>query len=173
MDQNSYDEALAFARTYHAGQVRKFAAWPYERPYIEHPIAVADMVMKYFEAAGYEDDDAIVAAILHDVVEDTIITIEDVEREFSANVAKYVWFLSDAPNLIGNRALRNTMTKYRLCLAPDVVKIIKYFDIKHNLVSIRLYDPKFYIVFSKEKAELLETIGIADVALNGVKVANF
>lgn len=80
--------ALAWATELHAGQVRKGTAVPY----ITHPVAVAGLVAKH---GGTEDE--VVAALLHDVVEDTEATITEVEDRFGSEVAKIVSAVSHVP----------------------------------------------------------------------------
>ena len=79
-DMERIGKALDFATAAHDGQFRKSG-----EPYITHPIHVAKIL------ASYESDsDAIIAALLHDTVEDTDVTIEDVKREFGENVMQLV-----------------------------------------------------------------------------------
>jgi guanosine-3',5'-bis(diphosphate) 3'-pyrophosphohydrolase len=79
--------ALGTAREAHAGQIRNGSGG---RPYIEHPIAVAERVAE----AGYEDE-TIAAALLHDVVEDSELTVAELRERFGEAVAKLVDVLSD------------------------------------------------------------------------------
>jgi (p)ppGpp synthase/HD superfamily hydrolase len=80
-------EALATARRAHAGQVRNGSGG---MPYVEHPIAVAALV----EAEGFGET-AVAAALLHDAVEDSAMTVEEIRAEFGAEVAGMVGALSD------------------------------------------------------------------------------
>lgn len=75
------DKAKQFATKAHEGQKRKNS----DIPYITHPIRVAERL----EAYGFREE-LICAAYLHDVVEDTPIEIEDIEKEFGSKVAKIV-----------------------------------------------------------------------------------
>lgn len=150
-------KSLIFASKAHAGQVRKYTG----EPYISHPIAVGLLVadaMRGDEWTKKERDIAIDCAVLHDVVEDTYVTIEDIQREFGDAIAKGVWFLSDPPNFVGNRKLRKKMTRERLKNAPDYIKLVKACDIKHNSISIEEHDPDFFVLFEKETMKLLEYI---------------
>jgi len=74
-------KAKEFAAKAHAGQFRKGT----DRPYVEHVFAVGDIL----ENAGYPEE-VVVAGILHDVVEDTDCTYEDIEKEFGKAVADIV-----------------------------------------------------------------------------------
>lgn len=76
--------AVHAAVSAHAGQDRHGKA---ALPYIAHPFDVLNLVR--FEA-NVTDEDVLCAAMLHDVVEDTALTLEDLEREFGANVARIV-----------------------------------------------------------------------------------
>ena len=72
------EKAKDFATKAHAGQVRKNA----NVPYITHPIRVAERLQK----SGFREA-LICAGYLHDVVEDTPVEIEDIEKEFGKEVA--------------------------------------------------------------------------------------
>jgi len=75
-----YDLALALAHQAHANQVDKAG-----KPYIGHPLRVA---------ANFGPTPAGVAAVLHDVVEDTPVTLEEIEKEFGEEVARIVDLLT-------------------------------------------------------------------------------
>ena len=75
------ENAVLFATKAHAGQLRKGS----EKPYILHPMEVMAIVTKFTD-----DEDVIAAAVLHDTVEDTSVTLERLEKEFSPRVAALV-----------------------------------------------------------------------------------
>jgi len=85
---NIREQALAFATKAHKGQFRKNS----KLEYITHPIAVAEIAEKlYVDYLGTDKtDDVYVAAILHDVIEDTKFTYEDIEKEFDGFIANRV-----------------------------------------------------------------------------------
>ena len=150
------EEAIQFATQMHEGQLRKYT---YE-PYIEHPVAVADLVEEYMDARRcVYDDDAIMTAmtiaVLHDVVEDTEATMEDIVELFGEEVATGVWFLTKCPDYVGNRATRKKICEDRLASAPEIVRIIKAFDMQHNSLTLERDDPAFYKVFVRESESLL------------------
>lgn len=150
-------KALQFAQEMHKGQVRKYTG----EDYVNHPVAVADLVELYLEENGYTDEEittAIAVAILHDTVEDTPATHEDIEVVFGEEVAKGVWFLTKVPNYVGNRATRKKMCEARLAQAPEIIRIIKTFDMMHNSYSIEEHDPKFFKLFQKETKSLLKAM---------------
>jgi len=150
-------EALKFATEMHEGQIRKYDGGAY----IEHPIAVADLVEEHMDFMGFEEEavqTAIQIAILHDTVEDTPATIEMIEEKFGTEIAQGVWFLTKCPDYVGNRAVRKKICEARLANAPEVIKIIKTFDMMHNATTIAENDPKFWEVFKKETIELLKAM---------------
>ncbi len=89
-------EALAFARAAHAGQVRNGSGG---MPYVEHPIAVAALLAEH----GYGDE-VIAAALLHDVIEDSDATAEELRNRFGEPVAALVEALSDDEAVADYRA---------------------------------------------------------------------
>jgi len=80
MPERLPSDALEFATLKHTGQTRKDAA---RSPYIRHPIAVA-LVLR--DEGGVSDETRLTAALLHDTVEDTATTIEEIESRFGVAV---------------------------------------------------------------------------------------
>ena len=158
------EEAIPFATQMHEGQLRKYT----HEPYIEHPLAVADLVEEYMVARRcVYDDDAIMTAmaiaVLHDVVEDTEATMEDIVELFGEEVATGVWFLTKCPDYVGNRATRKKICEDRLASAPEIVKIIKAFDMQHNSLTLERDDPAFYKVFVREAESLLAAMKLEHI----------
>lgn len=81
MNADILNRAIIFATEAHAGQVRKGTTLPY----IVHPMEAMSIV-----ATMTDDPEMLAAAVLHDVVEDTTVTTEDVRREFGDRVAALV-----------------------------------------------------------------------------------
>ncbi|MCL1881929.1 MAG: bifunctional (p)ppGpp synthetase/guanosine-3',5'-bis(diphosphate) 3'-pyrophosphohydrolase [Oscillospiraceae bacterium] len=77
---NKIEDAYDFMQTSHKGQMRKSG-----EPYISHPISVAEILLEI-----KMDSDTIIAALLHDVVEDCDVTFEELERRYGEDVAKLV-----------------------------------------------------------------------------------
>jgi len=151
-------EALEFATEMHEGQVRKYTG----EEYIMHPIAVADLVEEYLDEQVEPEEfvmAAIAIALLHDTVEDTPATEENILERFGAEIAEGVWYLTKTPNFVGNRAFRKKLCETRLSQAPYMVRVIKTFDMFHNSLSIQEHDPKFWELFQQETVELLEAMG--------------
>lgn len=135
MVESRIDHAKIWAGMKHKGQARKYTG----EPYVEHPIAVSELVREH----GLSET-AIIAAILHDTVEDTDATLEDVWELFGEEVAEYVWYLTKPPEFVGNRSIRKEHDRNRLAIAPEEVKFIKFYDVFHNAGSIKEHDPKFW-----------------------------
>lgn len=142
--------ALAKASWWHGEQVRKYT----NEKYIVHPIEV----MKFLEL--FTKDEAILAAaILHDVVEDTDATVQDVKAIFGEDVAALVFGMSEPEVPVGtNREQRKEI--YRLHLEKQCwrTKMIKYGDIYSNTKDIAMHDPDFAVVYLAEIQRTLGTI---------------
>ena len=85
--------ALDFAADKHKTQRRKDAE---ASPYINHPIALANLLLN---EAGVEDQRVLVAAVLHDTIEDTDTTAQELVRHFGKDVADIVLEVTDDKNL--------------------------------------------------------------------------
>lgn len=150
-DQAMIARARYFAAKAHAGQKRKYTG----EPYIVHPIAVADMVQR-----NGGTPNMIAAALLHDVLEDTDATVEEVEAITNREVAMLVVELTDQytkdfyPEL--NRKVRKRLEAERLAKVSPEAKAIKHADMADNTATIVAHDPGFAKVYLREKAELLE-----------------
>ena len=93
MDNKIIIEAVYFAAMKHKNQRRKDKD---VSPYINHPISVARIISKI---GGVEDPEVLAAAILHDTIEDTETTPEELETKFGANIRSYVEEVSDDKSL--------------------------------------------------------------------------
>lgn len=148
---STISDAVLFATKAHEGQVRKYTG----EDYVEHPVEVASMLKKYFDFPEEVLVAGIIAAILHDTVEDTEATYGDIIAEFGETVASYVWFMTKPEGFVGNRKLRKSLDISRLREAPPIVKAIKLCDLMHNSLSIEEHDPKFWKTFKAESFELV------------------
>jgi GTP pyrophosphokinase len=122
--------AYELAAEAHAGQVRKTGD-----PYITHPLAVAQMLAEY----GL-DEPTLAAALLHDTVEDTNLTLADLSMEFGDEIARLIDGVTKLDRVrYSNReqAQAATIRKMVVAMAQDVrVLIIKLFDRLHNLRTV-------------------------------------
>jgi (p)ppGpp synthase/HD superfamily hydrolase len=144
------DKVLQFATQAHSGQKRKYTG----DDYIVHPVAVAKIVKDY---GGSVDQQA--AALLHDVVEDCDVTIDQVRDAFGDTVADLVDWLTDVsvPS-DGNRAVRKALDRAHSADAPADAQFIKLADLMDNTKSIVAHDPSFAKVYLKEKQLLLSVM---------------
>ncbi len=142
------EAAYELAKKAHEGQVRSSGD-----PYISHPIAVAVILV----GLGM-DSDTIIGALLHDVVEDTSVTLEDIEKLFGADVAELVDGVTKLANIpYSSRAEQQAenVRKMLLAMAKDVrVVIIKLADRLHNMRTLDFRIPE------KQRVKSLETMEI-------------
>src|SRR5512145_3222823 len=153
-DQLLVERAYRRAETAHAGQYRQSG-----EPYFTHCMAVA-----YMLAEMKLDAEAIAAALLHDVVEDTTITLEEVRNEFGPNVARIVDGVSKLKNLPikvdkkGSRTADKELEYFRkmlLAMGNDVrVVIVKLADRLHNMRTLGYMTP------DKQRQKAQETLDI-------------
>ncbi len=144
------DRALTFAKQAHGDQVRKYTG----EPYVSHLIEVAQKVDDHGGDIVMQT-----AAILHDVVEDTPVTIQQVHDAFGKAVSDLVYWLTDVSKpQDGNRAFRKAMDADHLAKAPRDAQFIKLADLISNSRSIIEHDPSFAKVYVKEKQHLLSVM---------------
>lgn len=146
--------AVRFATIKHGKQVRKYTG----DPYVAHCFEVAHLVAEH---GGTTDQ--IIAAILHDTVEDTNATLEEIQFLFGPYVEDYVYWLTDISKPEdGNRAARKKLDREHIARAPAEAQNIKVADLISNTSTIVEHDPDFAKVYLKEKALLLEAMTKAD-----------
>ncbi len=129
-DVAQIEAALAFSRSAHEGQLRQSG-----EPYVTHPIAVARILTPL-----HLDAQAIAAALLHDVAEDTGITIDQIAEQFGKPVAELVDGLSKLDKLkfeTREDAQAENFRKMLMAMARDVrVILIKLADRLHNMRTL-------------------------------------
>ncbi|MCR4639664.1 bifunctional (p)ppGpp synthetase/guanosine-3',5'-bis(diphosphate) 3'-pyrophosphohydrolase [Ruminococcus sp.] len=152
-DDKQYDlskiiSAYEFAAKAHEGQVRSSG-----QPYITHPLAVAYTLLEL----GM-DTDTICAALLHDVVEDTDATLDDLKKRFGQDVALLVdgvTKLSKIPTSTKEEQQAENIRKILLAMSQDIrVMIIKLSDRLHNMRTLK------YRPLEKQRNTALETMNI-------------
>ena len=152
-------KARKFATQAHAAidHRRKYTG----EPYIVHPTEVARLV------ASVTDDEAMIcAAWLHDVVEDTAVTIGEIETEFGADIASLVAELTDVSTPAdGNREARKLIDLQHIRAASPRAKTVKLADLIDNTGSISRHDPEFARIYMAEKRRLLKVLGEGDPVL--------
>ena len=148
-DISMIEKAYKIAHDAHEGQVRKSG-----EPYIIHPLCVA-IILADLEL----DKETIVAGLLHDVVEDTVMTSEEITQEFGAEVA----LLVDGVTKLGQlnysadkvEVQAENLRKMFLAMAKDIrVILIKLADRLHNMRTLKYMRPE------KQKEKARETMDI-------------
>jgi len=139
--------AYEIAENAHRGQFRKSGD-----PYITHPLAVATIL-----ADLGMDTTTLVAALLHDTVEDTAYTLENVRRDFSEEVAHLVDGVTKLDKVhFGDAAEAETIRKMIIAMAQDPrVLVIKLADRLHNMRTMRFLAPDKQARKAKETLEVL------------------
>ncbi len=145
-DVDKIMQAYTLANDAHKGQVRSSGD-----PYISHPLAVASILVDYCM-----DTDTIVSALLHDVVEDTDISLEEIRKKFGDDVALMV----DGVTKIGQVPLNTkeeqqaeNIRKILMAMSKDIrVIIIKLADRLHNMRTLDARPPH------KQRKTSLETM---------------
>lgn len=144
--------AYMFAHGAHSamGQRRKYTG----EDYIHHPVTVSWTVQRIDGTT-----DMVVAALLHDVLEDTGVELHTISNLFGPTVGRYVRDLTDEytkdayPD--SNRAERKRMEAERYATTEAEVQTIKLADMLNNTMSIAQYDPTFLKTYGPEKRFLL------------------
>jgi hypothetical protein len=152
-------EARRFATEAHRRiqHQRKYSGQPYE----VHLKAVAAIV-----AEVTDDPEMIAAAWLHDTVEDTPATFEDIERAFGPPVASLVRELTDVSRAgDGNRAARKAIDRAHLAAASARAQTVKLADLIDNCRDICRNDERFARVFLGEAVALLQVLELGDARL--------
>lgn len=159
---NIVEKARTFATAAHSavGQVRKYTG----EPYINHPAEVVGLL----EAFSITQPEMLAAAWLHDVVEDTSVGIDLIEKEFGRCIADLVSGLTDVSRPEdGNRARRKAIDRKHSAAQSPACQTIKLADLICNTESIISRDPEFAVVYLAEKRELLAVMDKGDVNLYG------
>ena len=134
VDTEKIKEAFTLANESHIGQKRRSG-----ENYILHPVEVAEIL-----ADMRMDTDTLVAGILHDVVEDTLITLPDIEYTFGKDVSKLVDGVTKLRNLprTDSKKIEN-IRKMVVAMSEDIrVVIIKLADRLHNMRTLKYMTPE-------------------------------
>lgn len=124
LNRNIEMQAREFAEHAHAGQFR----WDGKTPYITHPDRIVELLRHW----RIDDGNMLAAAYLHDVVEDTSVTLEDIKNEFNSTVAELVNELT-FPEKVSDGEYHDRCEK----MSEDA-SIIKLADIFANLTEISI-----------------------------------
>lgn len=148
LDLELIERALRFSVSAHRGQKRVSG-----EEFVSHSIAVATILVEQLL-----DSTSIVAALLHDVVEDSEVSTEDVQREFGAEVAGLVDGLTKISNLTFRSSAEEQVENYRkllISIARDArVIIIKLADRLHNMRTLEPLSPERRLRIATETREI-------------------
>ena len=143
------DKAYHYAVEHHGEQKRKDGS-----PYVTHPIAVAQIVAEELHL----DSESIVASLLHDCIEDTDATYDDIAKAFSPTIADLVEGVSKLSRVVYTTKEEEQMENLRkmlMAMAKDIrVILIKIADRTHNMRTME-YQSK-----EKQRQKSLETMEI-------------
>lgn len=125
MDKKMLNKAIVFATEKHAGQIRKGST----KPYITHPLETM-VILNYMQA----DTNLLLAGVLHDTIEDTDATYEEIKREFGEDVAELVGKHSEDKSKSWEERKQNTIDELKE--APVRIKMLVLADKVANLRSM-------------------------------------
>ena len=145
MAMNLIDKAKAFAKERHAGQTRKYSG----EPYSQHLRSVVQLLDGYRVTA----EPVLAAAWLHDTVEDTHTTMQDILTAFGPEVAELVYWMTDTED--GDHETRTRLIAWRLGRAPWEAKMIKLADIIDNCRNVSIHDGEVAATYMAEKRQVL------------------
>ena len=147
-DMNLIDKAVEYADVKHQRQKRKDGS-----PYIIHPLAVAEIVTEM----GL-DVDAVLGALLHDCIEDTDASHEDIEKLFSPTVAELVegvTKLTRADFSSSEQAQMENLRKMFMAMSKDIrVVLIKIADRLHNMRTMQYQSPEKQVKKCRETMDI-------------------
>ena len=152
-----YPDVVDFIIDAHGNQKRKYTG----EPYWVHPVEVATIVRLVCD-----DEQVVAAAYLHDTLEDTNTSYEDIANKFGKKTADLVVEVTNvAVASDGNRAARKAIERDHLAKASPEGQTIKLADVISNVQSIAANDPNFARVYLVEKKELLDVLQTGNAEL--------
>ena len=152
------ERAIQFATQAHKGQFRKYTG----EPYITHPLAVMEIV----KGVPGHTPEMLVAAVLHDVVEDTDVSLMEIQEEFGDAVSDLVLYLTDISTPEdGNRLKRKRKDAQWYAQGSAQAQTIKVADFIDNTRDIAQNDPRFWEIYKMEKLYALDLLQEADTDL--------
>ena len=156
-------KAYNYSKVAHEGQKRQSG-----EPYIHHPLSVADILVDF-----RMDQDSIVTAFLHDVVEDTSCSLDDISKEFGSQVA----FLVDGVTKISRMSFRTlhhkqseNIRKMLVAMGKDVrVILVKLADRLHNMRTLNYLSQEKQMRIAKETLEIYVPLA-SRLGINELKI---
>ncbi|VEU82516.1 GTP pyrophosphokinase [Acholeplasma hippikon] len=147
---NLITKAYLLAKEKHLGQMRKSG-----EPYITHPVAVA-RILAEIEAGP----NTLVAALLHDTVEDTDLTLAELEKQFGKDIASLVDGVTKLEKISFNQSTQtDNQQKMLLAMAKDIrVVLIKISDRMHNMRTLDSMIPEKQVRIAQETLDIYAPI---------------
>jgi GTP diphosphokinase / guanosine-3',5'-bis(diphosphate) 3'-diphosphatase len=161
-DEARINKAIDFAIHYHKDQTRASG-----EPYYHHPLQVAEIILEM-----KLDSDSVITALLHDAIEDTALTLEDIKEHFGDEVAKLVdgvTKLSKIEFVSSHKRQAENFRKLFLAMSEDIrVLLVKLADRLHNMRTIQFIkspEKRYRIAMETMDiyAPLAERIGIQKI----------
>ena len=156
LDQERVQKAFTMGEKAHSGQKRKSG-----EPYFTHPVAVADML-----ADMGADADTIIAALLHDTLEDTTMTMETIEKEFGPTVTALIDGVTKLSRAdMGEKPTLDeqteTLRKIFTLMQEDIrIMVVKLIDRLHNMQTVEFLPPERQRLLAQETQDIY--VKIAD-----------
>lgn len=162
LDWKQITGAYKYSQKAHQGQFRKDG-----KPYITHPLSVAGILVNL-----QLDQDSIITGLLHDVVEDTSVSLEDIQKEFGSEVA----FLVDGVTKISRMKFRNiqhkqseNIRKMIVAMGKDVrVILVKLADRLHNMRTLSYMPQEKQLLVADETLEIYAPLA-SRLGINEIK----
>ncbi len=155
----TFVQAISFAAKKHKRQKRKGAE---EEPYVNHVLEVANLLTNVGQV---EDFDVLIAAVLHDTVEDTATTAAEITEKFGANVCKMVLEVTDDKSL--PKAERKLLQIEHAPHLSDGAKIIKLGDKISNIRDVTENPPDGWSLKRR-----IEYVNWGEQVINGLRGVN-
>ncbi len=153
------EKSIIFAKKWHDGQTRKTG-----EPFYSHPLTVAEIAAEY-----YFKTDVIIAAILHDIVEDTECTLDDVRENFNSRIAQIVDRLTRVSFINGEKIKIpfDDVIANLINVKDNEALFIKQIDRIHNMITIEGLSPeKQKKIAAETNSILIGTIAFVFEKLN-------
>lgn len=159
MLSKKFIKAVQYASEAHLGQTRKFD----NSPYIAHPLEVARLVQEalhYVDITNERKGEVIIAALFHDVLEDTDITEQEMRDQWGTLITKLVVEVTNHKfeDKSIPRAEKFAVNLKKLKKISYEAQIIKACDIIHNLSDIVEQNPRFALTYLTEKRKVAEVL---------------
>ncbi len=142
------EEVIEFAKKKHAGQTRKFT----NEPYIEHPLRVAEILKNY-----NVENDLLIVACLHDTIEDTDATYDEIKEQFGKKIADFVKELTKDQNEIDKIGKTEHLIK-KINLMSKNALTVKLADRLDNVNGLPKTDQEFIKKYATQTKKIINNL---------------